>query len=142
MEIFFTILIMTLVVSLSGVVTRVLPFQVPLPLIQIAIGALLAWPLIPDLRVGGEERGELAVDACLRGDGTFEAASMREAEGDDAQRLVRALRGVLALPLTTRAGTFAPQGQPHGVPTHSSPPSVKIWCFQIGTRTFRSSISR
>ncbi len=29
MEIFFTILIMTLVVSLSGVVTRVLPFQCP-----------------------------------------------------------------------------------------------------------------
>lgn len=44
MEIFFTILIMTLVVSLSGVVTRVLPFRVPLPLMQIAIGALLAWP--------------------------------------------------------------------------------------------------
>lgn len=44
MEIFFTILILTLVVSLSGVVTRVLPFQVPLPLMQIAIGALLAWP--------------------------------------------------------------------------------------------------
>lgn len=46
MEIFFTILIMTLVVSLSGVVTRVLPFQIPLPLMQIAIGALLAWPSI------------------------------------------------------------------------------------------------
>lgn len=44
MEIFFTILIMTLVVSLSGVFTRVLPFQLPLPLMQIAIGALLAWP--------------------------------------------------------------------------------------------------
>ena len=44
MEIFFTILIMTLVVSLSGVITRVLPFQLPLPLMQIAIGALLAWP--------------------------------------------------------------------------------------------------
>lgn len=44
MEIFFTILIMILVVSLSGVVTRVLPFQVPLPFMQIAIGALLAWP--------------------------------------------------------------------------------------------------
>ncbi|MTD41306.1 Na+/H+ antiporter [Erwinia sp. CPCC 100877] len=44
MEIFFTILILTLVVSLSGVVTRILPFQVPLPLMQIAIGALLAWP--------------------------------------------------------------------------------------------------
>lgn len=44
MEIFFTILILTLVVSLSGVVTRMLPFQMPLPLMQIAIGALLAWP--------------------------------------------------------------------------------------------------
>ena len=44
MEIFFTILIMTLVVSLSGVITKVLPFQIPLPLIQIGIGALLAWP--------------------------------------------------------------------------------------------------
>lgn len=46
MEIFFTILIMTLVVSLSGVVTRVMPFQIPLPLMQIAIGALLAWPTL------------------------------------------------------------------------------------------------
>jgi CPA1 family monovalent cation:H+ antiporter len=44
MEIFFTILILILVVSLSGVVTRMLPFQVPLPLMQIGIGALLAWP--------------------------------------------------------------------------------------------------
>ncbi|HEY3588703.1 MAG TPA: Na+/H+ antiporter [Buttiauxella sp.] len=44
MEIFFTILIMTFVVSLSGVATRMLPFQIPLPLMQIAIGALLAWP--------------------------------------------------------------------------------------------------
>jgi len=44
MEIFFTILIMTLVVSLSGVITRVLPFQIPLPLMQIAIGAMLALP--------------------------------------------------------------------------------------------------
>ncbi|MCL2898226.1 Na+/H+ antiporter [Brenneria tiliae] len=44
MEIFFTILILTLMVSLSGVVTRILPFQVPLPLMQIAVGAILAWP--------------------------------------------------------------------------------------------------
>lgn len=44
MEIFFTILILTLMVSLSGVITRVLPFQMPLPLMQIVIGALLAWP--------------------------------------------------------------------------------------------------
>lgn len=44
MEIFFTILILILVVSLSGVVTQMLPFQIPLPLMQIALGALLAWP--------------------------------------------------------------------------------------------------
>lgn len=44
MEIFFTILILTLIVSLSGVITRILPFQIPLPLMQIALGALLAWP--------------------------------------------------------------------------------------------------
>ncbi|PWC12020.1 Na+/H+ antiporter [Brenneria roseae subsp. americana] len=44
MEIFFTILILILVVSLSGVVTRILPFQIPLPLMQIAVGAILAWP--------------------------------------------------------------------------------------------------
>lgn len=44
MEILFTILILILVVSISGVVTRLLPFQMPLPLMQIAIGALLAWP--------------------------------------------------------------------------------------------------
>ncbi|AKC60213.1 Na+/H+ antiporter [Blochmannia endosymbiont of Camponotus (Colobopsis) obliquus] len=46
MEIFFTILILTLVVSLSGVIIRILPFEVPLPLMQIGLGALLAWPKI------------------------------------------------------------------------------------------------
>ncbi|QDX31278.1 Na+/H+ antiporter [Dickeya poaceiphila] len=44
MEIFFTILIMMLIVSLSGVMTRLLPFQMPLPLMQIVLGAMLAWP--------------------------------------------------------------------------------------------------
>ncbi|AGC03319.1 Na+/H+ antiporter [Candidatus Blochmanniella chromaiodes str. 640] len=44
MEIFFTILILTLAVSVSGVITRILPFQMPLPLMQIVLGALLAWP--------------------------------------------------------------------------------------------------
>lgn len=44
MEIFFTILILTLVVSISGVMTQILPFQIPLPLMQITLGALLAWP--------------------------------------------------------------------------------------------------
>ncbi|SFN23092.1 sodium/proton antiporter, CPA1 family [Izhakiella capsodis] len=44
MEIFFTILIMTLAVSLSGVAARMTPFQIPLPLVQIALGAVLAWP--------------------------------------------------------------------------------------------------
>lgn len=44
MEIFFTILILILVVSVSGVITKVIPFRIPLPLIQIVIRALLAWP--------------------------------------------------------------------------------------------------
>lgn len=44
MEIFFTILIMTLVVSLSGIATSMVPFYIPLPLLQIAIGAVLALP--------------------------------------------------------------------------------------------------
>ncbi|OTA18964.1 sodium/hydrogen exchanger family protein [Xenorhabdus beddingii] len=44
MEIFFTILILILVVSVSGVLTKMIPFRVPLPIVQIAMGALLAWP--------------------------------------------------------------------------------------------------
>ncbi|MDR0219356.1 MAG: Na+/H+ antiporter [Enterobacteriaceae bacterium] len=44
MEIFFTILILILVVSVSGVLTKVIPFRVPLPIVQIAMGAMLAWP--------------------------------------------------------------------------------------------------
>ncbi len=46
METFFTILIMILAVSLSGVVVRMTPFQIPLPLAQIMLGAVLAWPKI------------------------------------------------------------------------------------------------
>lgn len=46
MEIFFTILILILVVSLTGMATRIIPFQIPLPLVQIISGALLAWPTI------------------------------------------------------------------------------------------------
>ncbi|MFV0548902.1 MAG: Na+/H+ antiporter [Limnobaculum xujianqingii] len=45
MEIFFTILILVLVVSLSSVITRILPLNIPLPLIQIAAGAVLAHSL-------------------------------------------------------------------------------------------------
>jgi CPA1 family monovalent cation:H+ antiporter len=44
MDIVFTVLILLLAVSASGVVTRILPIALPLPLVQIAIGALLAWP--------------------------------------------------------------------------------------------------
>ncbi|MEX9606508.1 Na+/H+ antiporter [Providencia huaxiensis] len=44
MEIFFTILILILAVSVSGVAAKILPIRIPLPLIQIAIGALLVWP--------------------------------------------------------------------------------------------------
>ncbi|MGV2293047.1 Na+/H+ antiporter [Trinickia sp. YCB016] len=44
MEIVFTVLILLLAVAVSGIVTRLLPLKAPLPLMQIAIGALLAWP--------------------------------------------------------------------------------------------------
>ncbi len=44
MEIVFTVLILLLTVALSGALTRVLPWQPPLPLMQIAFGAILAWP--------------------------------------------------------------------------------------------------
>lgn len=42
MELFSTILILILLVSLSGIVVKLLPFQVPLPLMQIALGCILA----------------------------------------------------------------------------------------------------
>lgn len=45
MEILLTILILTLVVSLTSVLTRLSPVQIPLPLIQIAAGAVLAQPI-------------------------------------------------------------------------------------------------
>ncbi|REE20593.1 sodium/proton antiporter (CPA1 family) [Paraburkholderia sp. BL27I4N3] len=44
MDIVFTVLILLLAVAASGALTRVLPLALPLPLVQIAIGALLAWP--------------------------------------------------------------------------------------------------
>ena len=44
MEIVFTVLILLLAVASSGILIRVLPAKPPLPLVQIAIGALLAWP--------------------------------------------------------------------------------------------------
>ncbi|KAF1028472.1 MAG: Sodium, potassium, lithium and rubidium/H(+) antiporter [Burkholderia plantarii] len=44
MEIVFTVLILLLAVALSGLVTRLLPWRPPLPLMQITFGALLAWP--------------------------------------------------------------------------------------------------
>jgi Na+/H+ antiporter len=44
MDIVFTVLILLLAVAASGVVIRILPIALPLPLVQIVIGALLAWP--------------------------------------------------------------------------------------------------
>ncbi|WP_109480775.1 Na+/H+ antiporter [Paraburkholderia sp. C35] len=44
MDIVFTVLILLLTVAASGVVVRLIPFKLPLPLVQIAFGALLAWP--------------------------------------------------------------------------------------------------
>ena len=46
MEILFTVLVLLLAVASSGLVRRWVPFNVPLPLMQIAIGALLAWPVL------------------------------------------------------------------------------------------------
>ena len=45
MEILLTILILALVVSLSSVITRIMPLNIPLPLIQIVAGAILAQPV-------------------------------------------------------------------------------------------------
>ncbi|BFG72133.1 Na+/H+ antiporter [Paraburkholderia terrae] len=44
MDIVFTVLILLLAVAASGVVVRLVPFKLPLPLVQISFGALLAWP--------------------------------------------------------------------------------------------------
>ncbi|UPG90637.1 Na+/H+ antiporter [Luteibacter aegosomaticola] len=44
MELVITILVLLLVVALSGAVVRILPFRLPLPLVQIALGAILARP--------------------------------------------------------------------------------------------------
>ncbi|WGS50167.1 Na+/H+ antiporter [Paraburkholderia sp. D15] len=46
MDIVFTVLILLLAVSVSGIAIRLLPFSLPLPLVQIAIGAFLAWPAL------------------------------------------------------------------------------------------------
>jgi CPA1 family monovalent cation:H+ antiporter len=45
MEIVFTVLILLLAVAVSGVLARVVPFKIPLPLFQIALGAVLALPV-------------------------------------------------------------------------------------------------
>lgn len=44
MPIVYTTLVLLLVVALSGVVLRLLPVKLPLPLVQIGLGAALAWP--------------------------------------------------------------------------------------------------
>lgn len=42
MEVFSTILILIFLVSMSGIVVKLFPFQIPLPLIQILLGCILA----------------------------------------------------------------------------------------------------
>ncbi|WP_321813740.1 MULTISPECIES: Na+/H+ antiporter [unclassified Paraburkholderia] len=46
METLFTVLILLLAVALSGVIVRLLPIKLPLPLLQIGIGALLTFPRV------------------------------------------------------------------------------------------------
>src|SRR5699024_9956741 len=43
MDLFTTTLILILTVSLSGIITRLLPINLPLPLIQIALGSMLTY---------------------------------------------------------------------------------------------------
>lgn len=45
MEIVFTVLILLMAVAASGVIAKLVPFNLPLPLFQIALGAVLALPL-------------------------------------------------------------------------------------------------
>lgn len=42
MEVFSTILILVFLVSMSGIVAKLFPFQIPLPLVQILLGCILA----------------------------------------------------------------------------------------------------
>ncbi|WWO97416.1 MAG: Na+/H+ antiporter [Candidatus Dasytiphilus stammeri] len=44
MNIFLNILILMILVSCSGIAKRVIPYQLPLPLLQIGMGSLMAWP--------------------------------------------------------------------------------------------------
>lgn len=44
MSVFYIILILITMVSLSDVIRRLLPFKIPLPILQIILGALLAFP--------------------------------------------------------------------------------------------------
>ncbi|WWP00044.1 MAG: Na+/H+ antiporter [Candidatus Dasytiphilus stammeri] len=44
MNIFLNILILMILVSFSGIAKRVIPYQLPLPLLQIGMGSIMAWP--------------------------------------------------------------------------------------------------
>ncbi|WWO95376.1 MAG: Na+/H+ antiporter [Candidatus Dasytiphilus stammeri] len=44
MDIFLNILILMVLVSLSGIIKRIIPYQLPLPLLQISMGSIIAWP--------------------------------------------------------------------------------------------------
>ncbi|HKR45775.1 MAG TPA: Na+/H+ antiporter [Paraburkholderia sp.] len=46
MDILFTVLILLLAVAVSGIIARTVPLKLPLPLVQIGIGALLTFPLV------------------------------------------------------------------------------------------------
>lgn len=70
METVFVVLILLLAVALSGALVRVLPLKLPLPLVQIALGAVLAWPrLHVDVTFDPEIFMLLFVPPLLFGDG-------------------------------------------------------------------------
>ncbi len=45
MEIVFTVLVLLMAVALSNIIARLVPFHIPVPLMQVTFGALLAFPV-------------------------------------------------------------------------------------------------
>lgn len=97
MDLFTTTLILILAVSLSGVFTRVLPLNLPVPLIQVALGALLAYVGI-ELKLEPEVFFVLFIPPLLFADG-------RQTKLSDFLRYRREILGlVVVLVLLTVVG--------------------------------------
>lgn len=69
MSLVITILVLLLVVALSGAIVRILPVRLPLPILQIALGALLARPFGMDVEFDHELFFLLFIPPLLFADG-------------------------------------------------------------------------